>query len=96
MHATDAKTQKIEPDPNFLWQTKVNVMTQREVVFIFQRAKISDENFEVGRDLYYYKSYNYTLFNTLLVHNAHFLILSLKCVLMSLLKRIEWSLNNGL
>ncbi len=96
MHATDAKTQKIEPDPNFLWRTKVNVMTQREVVFIFQRAKISDENFEVGRDLYCYKSYNYTLFNTLLVHNAHFLILSLKCVLMSLLKRIEWSLNNGL
>ncbi len=24
MHATDAKTQKIEPDPNFLWRTKVS------------------------------------------------------------------------
>ncbi len=24
MHATDAKTQKIEPDPNFFWQTKVS------------------------------------------------------------------------
>ncbi len=23
MHATDAKTQKIEPDPNFLWRMKV-------------------------------------------------------------------------
>ncbi len=24
MHATDAKTQKIEPDPNFFWRTKVS------------------------------------------------------------------------
>ncbi len=24
MNATDAKTQKIEPDPNFLWRTKVS------------------------------------------------------------------------
>ncbi len=28
------------------------------------------------------------------VHNAHFLILSLKCVFISLLMRIVWSLNN--
>ncbi len=24
MHATDAKTQKIEPDPKFFWRTKIS------------------------------------------------------------------------
>ncbi len=47
MHAMDAKTQKIEPDTNFLgdesFRGSVQTwLTQREVVFIFQRAKISD------------------------------------------------------
>ncbi len=41
MHATDAKTQKIEPDPNFFltdesFRGSVQTwLTQREVVFIF-------------------------------------------------------------
>ncbi len=51
MLATDVKMQKIEPDPNFLWQTKVSEAVckrdwQREVVFIFNvqkfQTKISD------------------------------------------------------
>ncbi len=43
---------------------------------------------------YSYKHFNYTLFGILFVHNAHFLILSLKCVLMSPLMRIVRSLKN--
>ncbi len=44
MHATDAKTQKIEPDRNFFWRTKVSEAVckrdwQREVVFIFYVRK---------------------------------------------------------
>ncbi len=54
MLATDAKTQKIEPDPKKnLWWAKVSEAAckrdwQCEVVFIFQRAKISDENFRLS------------------------------------------------
>ncbi len=51
MLAMDVKMQKIEPDPNFLWQMKVSEAVckrdwQREVVFIFNvqkfQTKISD------------------------------------------------------
>ncbi len=36
MHATNAKTQKIEPDPKFFWRMKVSeAVCKREVVFIF-------------------------------------------------------------
>ncbi len=39
MHAMDAKTQKIEPDPNFLWRTKVSeaVCNVRSYLFFNMR-----------------------------------------------------------
>ncbi len=42
----------------------------------------------------YQRILNKSVSQVLHVHNAHFLILSLKYVLMSLLLRIIWSLNN--
>ncbi len=58
-HATDAKTQKIEPDPNFFWRTKVSEAVckcdwhnVRSYLFFKVRkfrTKISDS---VCRDLY--------------------------------------------
>ncbi len=52
MLATDAKTQKIEPDPNFLWQTKVSeAVCKRDwhnVNSYLFFNKISDENFGLG------------------------------------------------
>ncbi len=60
MHATDAKTQKIEPDPNFFWRTKVSEAVSKRVwhnvrsyLFFNVRefwTKISDS---VCRDLYW-------------------------------------------
>ncbi len=41
MNATDAKMQKIEPDPNVLWRTNVSEAVCKGRIY-FQRAKISD------------------------------------------------------
>ncbi len=47
------------------------------------------------RETYWYKNYNETSFGVLLLHNAYFLMLSLKRVFMTLLMRIIWFLNNN-
>ncbi len=67
MHATDAKLQKNKPDSIFLWWTNVSEAVykrdwQREVVFIFLRAKMSDS---VCNDLQCVMTFRLKKFRTL-------------------------------
>ncbi len=49
MHAPDAKTQKIEPDPNFLWRTKVLVAVCKVIDTTWGRIHfLTCENFRLS------------------------------------------------
>ncbi len=62
--------------------------------FILSIVKYMNTFTDLLLETFWNKNYNSTLFGVLFEHNAHFLILSLQCVLMSLLMRIVWSWNN--